>query len=940
MTKKNGYQKNRPIAFLLALVLTATLLPASVAAADSPKAPLTAPEITQIAADAQEGYHQINVSYSAVDDGNYYLVEYADANSGSWQTGNITTGSVNVPVTGLKEQTNYNFRVTALGWDTGSSDSSPSQTASAVTTSSGGNQMTFMGGNSAYLSVSMKDQNVLLEYGTVGGITWYGFCVYGQKETDEPVYLEKKVPSGEAISNGISGARTEMTLEPGSYVFRARMGIEGSFSGQAFSTPWNDPSLEVDQKDKPFQLKQAPPATNVTAGAVTDQEVTIRWTAASNSSGEYKLAYRKTGVTDWTTQDKKGYPFITAETSYTFEGLDPASEYSFSVRSTGESNSSILYLPSVETSISGIKTAPVRPEVVEAKGILFMDLQTGTSAGIFVEWGTTGAVDIRYRKENGNWSTTESGLAAAKGCSIGGLEWGTLYEVGVRIQAKDGYPSSPWSEVQVRTVPAGVEKESDSGFYYSTGSGIYQPVSQSTFELTTGAAVFTGGSSTSYLPITISNGAQLTLNNMIMGRASGAAPGTAPVISFTSGGTLTLSGKNMIDTTGPAILSSVGELRIEGNGSLSISTIGTGISAAALTVEGPQLTVDSLTTPTIYTQRDLNVKGGSRLFARAPIESHDASKYVVNVGGTLSAILSSGGKLEMGWNDDRAGVSAVYADGKIILGSGTKIVETFPAGGMIIENGGQSIGDIGYHGPSRYVRIEYGNSSSGSRGHSSGGNTAPVLDREEHGAYISGYPDGTVRPQANISREETAAIFYRLLDEESRSRYHSTGSSYSDMTPARWSDESIATMAKAGILSGYPDGAFRPGQSITRAEFAAIAARFDSGTDEGGLQFPDIAGHWAEKEIKRAAAAGWISGYPDGTFKPNQPITRAEAVTLINRMLDRQPETAKDLLSGMKTWSDNVDQNAWYYLAIQEAGNGHEYTRKNDKVHETWTTLK
>ena len=218
--------------------------------------------------------------------------------------------------------------------------------------------------------------------------------------------------------------------------------------------------------------------------------------------------------------------------------------------------------------------------------------------------------------------------------------------------------------------------------------------------------------------------------------------------------------------------------------------------------------------------------------------------------------------------------------------------------------------------------------------------TAPGLNREDHIAYLSGYPDGSARPEANITREEVAAIFYRLLDDATRDAYHTTSSPFPDVASSRWSAEAIATLANAGILKGERDGKFYPERPITRAEFAAIAARFDPSDYDGADQFPDIANHWARNEINHAYMRGWVRGTPDGRFEPDRYITRAEAVTLVNRVLNRAPEAASDLLPDMQTFTDNTDAARWYYLDIQEAANAHDYDRKADGVHEKWTALR
>lgn len=216
----------------------------------------------------------------------------------------------------------------------------------------------------------------------------------------------------------------------------------------------------------------------------------------------------------------------------------------------------------------------------------------------------------------------------------------------------------------------------------------------------------------------------------------------------------------------------------------------------------------------------------------------------------------------------------------------------------------------------------------------------PSLNKDEHFAYIKGYPDGTVRPEANISREEVATIFFRLLSAETRELYLAKTHNFVDVEADRWSNEAIATLAKAAIINGRTGTVFAPEASITRAEFATIAARFDSEPYTAGEDmFNDISGHWAAEYINRAATRGWVTGDGNGTFRPDDYITRAEAATLINRVLERNPETAEDLLETMIKFPDNADVNAWYYLNVQEAANDHDYVRKEDGVHESWVSL-
>ena len=216
-------------------------------------------------------------------------------------------------------------------------------------------------------------------------------------------------------------------------------------------------------------------------------------------------------------------------------------------------------------------------------------------------------------------------------------------------------------------------------------------------------------------------------------------------------------------------------------------------------------------------------------------------------------------------------------------------------------------------------------------------NVPDMLNGDDHYAYVVGYSDGTVRPNANISRAEVATIFFRLLKEEVRDGNLTTENTFADVTDGQWHNKAISTMAKLGAVKGRNAEAFDPDAPITRAEFATICARFDKTQISTGSNFTDISGHWAEKYIERAATLGWIAGYSDGTFRPSNYITRAEAMTMINRVLCRMPETESNLLPGMITWPDN-QPGTWYYLAVQEATNSHDYDRK-DAIHEKWTAL-
>jgi hypothetical protein len=203
--------------------------------------------------------------------------------------------------------------------------------------------------------------------------------------------------------------------------------------------------------------------------------------------------------------------------------------------------------------------------------------------------------------------------------------------------------------------------------------------------------------------------------------------------------------------------------------------------------------------------------------------------------------------------------------------------------------------------------------------------------------------DGTIRPQANITRAETATIFFRLTTDAHRANIWSQTNSFSDVAPARWFNNPVSTMQNGGLFNGIPLGdTFAPNQAATRAEFAAMVVNYLGlghyrVTD--GHAFTDIDGHWASNAINVAFMQGWVSGFGDGTFRPDQLITRAEVAALINRALGRLPETADDLLPGMQLWPDNMNQSAWYYLYIQEATNSNLHELKADGVHKTWTQL-
>ena len=216
--------------------------------------------------------------------------------------------------------------------------------------------------------------------------------------------------------------------------------------------------------------------------------------------------------------------------------------------------------------------------------------------------------------------------------------------------------------------------------------------------------------------------------------------------------------------------------------------------------------------------------------------------------------------------------------------------------------------------------------------------TLDWLITDRHINYLSGYPDGTVRPNNNITRAEAALIFHRLLTEDARESFGTSENPFSDIPDGAWYSEAVSTLCGAGILTGYPDGTFRPHKAISRAELAAMIHRF-ARVDGGVPSFSDAQNHWAQKSIAAAEAMGWIRGYPDGSFRPDRSITRAEAVAVINRLLGRFVRDSDSLLPGMETFSDNSNTSAWYYLDIQEAANNHAFYRFYGSRYEKWTRL-
>jgi|GEM_PF-1463014 len=215
--------------------------------------------------------------------------------------------------------------------------------------------------------------------------------------------------------------------------------------------------------------------------------------------------------------------------------------------------------------------------------------------------------------------------------------------------------------------------------------------------------------------------------------------------------------------------------------------------------------------------------------------------------------------------------------------------------------------------------------------------TLVPLNTEDHFAYMAGYPDNTLRPEGKVTREEVAAVFFRLLDDTYRATVKTDVNNFSDVATDRWSNTQISTLAAVGIITGYPDGTFRPGNTITRAELATIASKFDELSPFEANNFSDIAGHWANQYINSASQKGWVSGYEDGTFKPEQAITRAEFMTLVNNVLGRKV-LEENILPEAKQFPD-LSSDAWYYEAAQEAINSHYYERENPTDYEVWTEL-
>ncbi|MDO4773127.1 MAG: MBG domain-containing protein, partial [Bacillota bacterium] len=219
------------------------------------------------------------------------------------------------------------------------------------------------------------------------------------------------------------------------------------------------------------------------------------------------------------------------------------------------------------------------------------------------------------------------------------------------------------------------------------------------------------------------------------------------------------------------------------------------------------------------------------------------------------------------------------------------------------------------------------------------------LNTEDHFAYIQGYPDGSVQPQGLLTREEVAAVFFRLLDKSYREEIRSQSNEFGDVREGMWANKHISTLTKGKIINGYEDGSFRPHNSITRAELAAIASRFDRLEVNATHKFTDLNGHWAEKYIASAVKKGWVNGYEDGTFRPDKYITRAEFVNFVNNVLNRHVKE-QDILKDSRVFTDLVDASKWYYTAMKAATNSYLYndggTQNKDGVlikFQKWTKL-
>ena len=219
----------------------------------------------------------------------------------------------------------------------------------------------------------------------------------------------------------------------------------------------------------------------------------------------------------------------------------------------------------------------------------------------------------------------------------------------------------------------------------------------------------------------------------------------------------------------------------------------------------------------------------------------------------------------------------------------------------------------------------------------------PPPPAPERQAFLIGMPDGTARPNANITRAEVATIFFRLIADDTRTANWTQENPFDDVELQRWFNNAISTTTNMGLFQGVGDDLFAPNRSITRGELAAVLVRFagvDTGLFSASEQFSDIAGHWAQSYINEAARQGWILGYADGTFRPNQPVTRAETAAMVCRIFERLIYSVDDLLPDRVRFSDLTNQNAWFYLYMASATNSFTYRRANaDDIFLTWIEI-
>jgi len=305
--------------------------------------------------------------------------------------------------------------------------------------------------------------------------------------------------------------------------------------------------------------------------------------------------------------------------------------------------------------------------------------------------------------------------------------------------------------------------------------------------------------------------------------------------------------------------------------------------------------------PTPTSNYTLTYKDGDAVVA--------TEKYIPGSNVQLTKTLTKEGFTLLGWNTDAAATERM---GAIRMDSNQTVYAIWQEGGT---GGGDDPTPIGEGG--RNI-------------------TPDAFNADDHVKYVEGYEDATVRPNSNITRAEVTAMIYRLLKESSRNAIYSTTNSFSDVPARKWYNLHVSSMANGGYVAGYPDGSFGPDKNITRAEFVTMLANFLEAPLAGTNSFSDVKDtHWAYKNIVTAVSAGWVSGYEDGTFRPNNQLTRAEAISILNRVLNRNPQSEEDMYEDMIRFKDNMDSGKWYYLDILEATNGHEYVR-NENGFEKW----